>query len=64
MKPNGMTVGMQITRSTPAEDAVWEAVKLARSYGWTVERFRRECAEAWREDQKDDMLADEEAWSK
>lgn len=47
MKPPGLTADFRIVRSTPAEDAVWEAVATAVSYGMTPEAFKREAAQAF-----------------
>jgi hypothetical protein len=47
VKPLGMTAAFQVTRPTPAEDAVWEAVQRAIDAGMTPRQFRLEAAEAW-----------------
>lgn len=47
MKPNGLTMGLQVIMPTGAEDAVWKAVETAIDAGWDAKRFRREAAEAW-----------------
>lgn len=70
-KPNGIALGMgpngptmRVTMSDRVTDAIWKAVEDARLDGWTVERFRAECAEAWAQDQRDDQRSDEDAWRK
>lgn len=71
MKPNGLQftlhdqgIGMRVTRPTATEDAIWDAVDSAVLEGWTVERFRSECAEAWAHAQREQAEADAESWRK
>lgn len=40
---------LSVTRPSPAEDRIWDAVEEAIDGGWTAERFASEAAEAWRE---------------
>jgi hypothetical protein len=51
-KPLGIRLefggGAHVVRPDQVENAVWDAVEAAVDAGWTVEEFRRECAEAWR----------------
>ena len=54
MKPTGLamtiqghSLSMHVTQPNRVTDAIWEAVQEAVSAGTTVERFRREAAEAW-----------------
>ena len=42
-------LSMRVIHSTPVEDAIWRAIEEAIPAGWTVERFRNECEEAWLE---------------
>lgn len=58
--PNGPTLGCRMP--SLVEDRVWEAVQDAIDAGWTVEQFRRECAEAWGESLRDRMKDDMERW--
>jgi hypothetical protein len=49
MKPMGIDACFRIIRSTPAEDAVWDAVRTAIDNGMTPDQFKREAAQAWEE---------------
>lgn len=62
-KPPGVTWDMRLRRSTPVEDAIWDAVEKAIDDGWTVEQFRIEAAASWREKQRQDMDGDRKAWA-
>lgn len=46
------------------EDSVWDAVREAIAAGWTVERFRRECASAWDDALNEDRKSAEKEWSR
>ena len=59
-----MDASLSVIRSTPTEDAVWEAVSEAVTEGWTVARFRRECAEAWQYALQEEAEAAEREWAK
>ena len=61
-KPNGIDSAFRVLRSTPAEDAVWDAVERVLLAGWSVERFRREAAQAWAQKQRDIAKSDAEDW--
>jgi hypothetical protein len=50
MKPYGLTIDLQVTRPTRAEDAIWEAVKAAIAAGMTPRQFRIEAASAWEDE--------------
>lgn len=60
--PNGPTLGCRMP--TSVEDKVWDAVQEAIEAGWTVEQFRRECAEAWKGLLRDRMNDDMERWQR
>lgn len=64
MKPLGLTPDYVVTMPTPVEDAVWDAVEEAQRSGWTVERFRRECAESWSCVLRERAKRDAVLWSK
>ncbi|NIV53547.1 MAG: hypothetical protein GWN53_17040 [Gammaproteobacteria bacterium] len=40
---------MRVTRPSSAEDAIWRAVEEAQCAGWTAKQFKREVAQAWKE---------------
>ena len=65
-KPSGVQIGadasLTVTRPTDVENAIWEAVQAARDAGWNVTQFRREAAEAWAQDQRDEQDRDARAW--
>lgn len=71
MKPNRVRMSLTENGSprmfVPAisrvEDAIWEAVQEAISAGLTVEQFRKEAAEAWRQELQDQAERDAKAWS-
>jgi citrate lyase beta subunit len=50
MKPNGLAItadgGLRVTRSSPVEDAVWDAVETAHGL-MSVRDFIRVAHEAW-----------------
>ncbi len=55
-KPLGVALGvsedgptMRVTRPSSAEDAIWRAVEEAQCAGWTAKQFKREVAQAWKE---------------
>jgi hypothetical protein len=67
MKPLGISLTldsqglprMRCPQPTRAEDAIWEAVRLAVIEGWTPARFKEEVAQSWAqelEDQKKDVM--------
>lgn len=65
-KPPGIALGlsgdgvhMGVTRSSEAEDKVWEAVEQALIENWTPDRFIREVREAWAQARKDLAEADD-----
>ena len=47
-----------------AEDKVWDAVEEAINEGWTVDRFRKECAIAWVDTLKNNLSVAQSAWYK
>ena len=53
MKPYGLTPMFQILRPSRTEDKIWEAVQEAIVEGWSPERFKREVAQAWDEELKE-----------
>lgn len=64
MKPTGLGfkltdngIGFSVNRPSNVEDAVWEAVELAISAGWTPQQMRLEVADAWREKLRDEAKA-------
>lgn len=64
MKPLGMTMfPLQVVKPTPTEDAIWDAVEKAILAGWTPTRFKRECADAWRDALKDRLDAEVKEWA-
>lgn len=70
-KPHGIAMSivdgvprMGVTFPTHAEDKVWDAVENAIDAGWDVERFRRECREAWSQTLKTRAKWADEDWRK
>jgi hypothetical protein len=62
MKPYGMTAAFQIVRPTAAENAIWDAARDAHREGWSVDRFRQECHEAWGETLREQADEDAKGW--
>jgi hypothetical protein len=61
-KPLGLSMGTSesgdlrfiVSRPSPVEDAVWEAVNKAIEAGWTPQQFKNEAADAWKQRLTDD----------
>ena len=60
--PDGL--GMHVTRSTYTQDKIWEAVQSAVQDGMSVDDFRRECAEAWAEERRQQAESEAAQWKR
>ena len=63
MRLHGNAIVFGVTRSDRDTDAIWAVVEDALCAGWTVERFRNECAQAWAHEQAERAAADAKAWT-
>lgn len=68
-KPHGATFGLyegvpviRVVTPSKVEDAVWDAVEEAILAGWSVERFRRECASAWEDALRERLKREAKEW--
>ncbi len=52
-KPLGLTMGLQVVRPTEVQHKIWEAVAQAIVEGMPADEFKREAAEAWKHELKE-----------
>lgn len=56
------SLSVDVIHPSAVEDEIWDAVREAQRHGWSVERFRSECQEAWANELRERAKADDAAW--
>lgn len=56
-------LGMYVTRSSPVEDAIYDAVEAAQDAGWEPERVVAEMRQAWDWTLREKTERDDSSWA-